>query len=156
MGVLIDLDRTIDDEWRPLDRAGTVPCEHPVIVSLEQLQAEADQLVTAYSRLAVNLPASETVEVIAPFLGHLELVVLNFEVFADGRAFSQARLLRDRYRYRGRLRARGDVVRDLLSFMQRCGIDQFELAAGEDVALALSAFGEISRNYQPEQSRRAG
>ncbi len=156
MGVLIDLNRAIEDEWRPLGSAGDAPRDQPVIVSLGQLQTEGDELVAAYRRIGVDLPANEPVESIAAFLDRIELVVVNFEVFADGRAFSQARLLRDRYRYPGKLRARGDVVRDLLSFMQRCGIDQFELAAGEDVALALAAFDEISRNYQPEPGRRAG
>ena len=69
---------------------------------------------------------------------------LNFLSFADGRAFSQARLLRERYDYRGDIRAHGEVLRDQLSFMQRCGINQFNLAEGEDLELALAALSTTS------------
>ena len=156
MGVLIDLRQVIDDEWDRVDHLAGRPANQPLLVTPRTLQSEADSQLSARRRIGVELAPAESVEAILPYLARIELIVLHFEVFADGRAFSQARLLRDRYRYRGRLRARGDVVRDLLSFMQRCGIDQFELAPGEDVALALSAFGEISRHYQPETDRRAG
>ncbi len=149
MGVLIDLCGVIDDEWRLLDVDSDLSRECPVLVSTERLLKEGESLLAVHRRIGVDLPANEPVESIAPFLSRIELVVLNFEVFADGRAFSQARLLRDRYRYPGSLRARGDVVRDLLSFMQRCGIDQFELAPGEDVALALSVSGETARSKLP-------
>ncbi len=69
-----------------------------------------------------------------------------------GRAFSQARLLRERMAYRGDIRAQGDVLRDQLSFMQRCGFTQFQLADSEEISLALNAFSDISHSYQPELS----
>ena len=67
----------------------------------------------------------------------------------DGRAFSYARLLRDRYGYKGELRAVGFVLRDHLDFMARCGIDSFELMEGKDSENALKAFHEFSVAYQP-------
>jgi len=83
------------------------------------------------------------------WLPRFELVRLHFNAFSDGRPFSQAMLLRERYAYRGNIRAHGDVLRDQLSFMQRCGINQFSLAESEDVDLALAAFQDISESYQP-------
>ena len=100
--------------------------------------------------LGVELEVTDLVEDIAGYLARLELVVLRFESFADGRAFSQARLLRERLGYTGLLRASGEVLRDQLAFMRRCGFDQFLLADGEEVDLALAAFSDINRSYQPE------
>ena len=90
------------------------------------------------------------VEDIVVFLDHLQLIVLQFKVFSDGRAFSQARLLRDRYTFCGDIRAVGDVICDQLSFMKRSGFNQFELAKGEDVDLAFRTFDQISMTYQVE------
>ncbi|MEM9014524.1 MAG: DUF934 domain-containing protein [Pseudomonadota bacterium] len=75
------------------------------------------------------------------------VIVLDFPSFADGRAYSQARLLRERYGFRGEIRARGDILRDQLFFMVRCGIDGFEMDTG-DAATANDAFSEFSFAYQ--------
>lgn len=75
------------------------------------------------------------------------VVILEFPQFKDGRAYSQARLLRERIGFDGEIRARGNVLRDQLSFMARCGIDGFEIAAG-DAASANAALNEFSLAYQ--------
>jgi uncharacterized protein (DUF934 family) len=75
-------------------------------------------------------------------------VEVNFPKFGDGRGYSIARLLRERYGYRGELRAVGQITRDLLFFMESCGFDAFELRAGEDPHEALAAFEDFSAAYQ--------
>ncbi len=75
------------------------------------------------------------------------VIILEFPAFKDGRAYSQARLLRDRIGYTGEIRARGDVLRDQLLFMARCGVNAFEFAAS-DTASAETALGEFSYVYQ--------
>ena len=75
-------------------------------------------------------------------------IAVNFPKFGDGRGYSIARLLRERYGYRGELRATGEVGRDLLHAMAQCGFDAFELRAGEDPLEALKAFGDFSAQYQ--------
>ena len=80
--------------------------------------------------------------------------MLQFPKFTDGRAYSQARLLRDRYRYKGELRASGDVLRDQLLFMRRCGFNSFvvgERAIKEDWG---KAFGEFDVFYQAAADSR--
>ncbi len=74
-------------------------------------------------------------------------IILEFPAFKDGRAYSQARLLRDRVGYTGEIRARGDVLRDQLLFMVRCGVDAFEFPA-PDAEAAETALGEFSFVYQ--------
>jgi uncharacterized protein (DUF934 family) len=75
-------------------------------------------------------------------------VEVNFPKFGDGRGFSIARLLRERYGYKGELRAVGQVARDHLYYMEQCGFDAFLLREGEDVAEALAAFDDFSEAYQ--------
>ena len=73
---------------------------------------------------------------------------LTFPAFTDGRAFSQARLLRQRFGYKGEIRATGNVLRDQYAFMQRCGFDAFEVAEDTDLAGWGRSAQAMSRHYQ--------
>lgn len=83
-------------------------------------------------------------------LSDAELVAIEFPKFTDGRGYSMARLLRGRLNYKGELRAVGNVLRDHLLFMQRCGFDAFALQPGKDIQEALSAFDELPERYQAD------
>jgi uncharacterized protein (DUF934 family) len=85
---------------------------------------------------------------VAARLHEVSLIEINFPKFGDGRGFSIARLLRERYGYKGELRAVGQVARDHLHYMEQCGFDAFLLRDGEDVAEALAAFDDFSEHYQ--------
>ena len=119
----------------------------PVTVSLGRWTAGAAEL-RGRALVGVRLAPADDVGAIAGDLKALSLVVLDFSDFADGRAYTQARLLRQRYGYRGELRALG-VRRDHAAFMARCGIDAFELAEDEDPAAVIAALDAISVQYQP-------
>ena len=86
-------------------------------------------------------------------LGSVARVEVHFPKFGDGRGFSIARLLRERYGYKGELRAVGHITRDLLFFMESIGFDAFELRAGEDPRAALAAFDDFSESYQASPKR---
>ena len=104
---------------------------------------------------AVSLANTDPVEDLAPHVGRLRLIVLNFPKFSDGRAYSQARLLRGRLGYVGELRATGGVLQDQLPFMLRCGFDSFESdqkGFGEALAKARTLFSVV---YQPAEDDRA-
>jgi uncharacterized protein (DUF934 family) len=92
---------------------------------------------------------------LAPDLERLELIELEFPKFVDGRAYSQARLLRERYGYRHELRATGNVLRDELQFMQRCGFDAFAIDDPKAVESWQAAIKEIDVFYQPAADGRA-
>lgn len=155
MPIVINNHQVIDDEWADLtNETDSFDGDSKIIVSLDQLINEFDELKLKSRALAVKLSETDSVSDILPFLNDLEMVVLLFKVFADGRAFSQSKLLRDRYAYQGEIRAVGDVIRDQLSFMQRCGFSQFQLAKTEDVNQAIHAFSDISKTYQPELSKQ--
>jgi uncharacterized protein (DUF934 family) len=123
------------DEWvRVADDAALPADDAKVIVSLSRWQAERTALITRNAAVGVVLAADDAAEDIADDLDRLSLVALTFPKFADGRAYSTARLLRGRYRFRGELRAVGNVLRDQLLFMHRCGFDAFELQKGDAAA----------------------
>ena len=85
---------------------------------------------------------------LAERLPGLKLIAVNFPKYGDGRGYSIACLLRERYGYKGELRAIGVVARDHLQLMAQCGFDAFQLREGEDAQAALAAFGDISEAYQ--------
>jgi uncharacterized protein (DUF934 family) len=99
-----------------------------VILSLTRFQAEGDRLLSEGRAVGVRLKSDEEVEVLAYDLPRLALVAFEFPKFRDGRAYSNARILRERYRFDGEVRAVGDVLREQAFFMLRCGFDAFEPA----------------------------
>ena len=111
-------------------------------------------ILIKHRRLAESSPPDLTLEAtddparVADALGAARVVAVRFAKFGDGRAYSIARLLRERHGYKGELRAIGEVGRDHLYYMQQCGFDAFELRAGEDPQEALAAFGDFSTSYQ--------
>ncbi len=101
-----------------------------VILGLARYLAEGEALLAAGRKVGVRLEADEDVEALIQALPRLSVVAPVFPKFRDGRAFSAARLLRDRYGYAGEIRAVGEVLRELANFMIRCGFDAFEPADG--------------------------
>src|SRR4029077_13115476 len=101
-----------------------------VIVSLQRFHNEGPRLLAEGRKVGVRIEANEAVEDIAADLPRIAVVALVFPKFLTGQAYSSARILRERYRYEGELRAVGDVLREQAGFMIRCGVDAFEPADG--------------------------
>lgn len=139
----------VEDDWQHVEDGAPLP-EGKVIVTLSRWKAEKDQLIgRRNSGLGIQLASSEHAEEIAADLDNFEVVALDFPSFRDGRAFTTARLLRDRYGYKGELRATGDVLRDQIFFMHRVGFDSFEVRADRSIEDALKAFDDFKNSYQP-------
>ena len=117
------------------------------ILTLAQWRERRDAL-TAGARAGVRLDPADDPAELAPDVERLQLVAINFPKFADGRGYSSAVLLRTRYGYRGELRAIGDVGRDQLFYLKRCGFDSFALAPHRDPHAALASLGDFSTRYQ--------
>jgi len=96
----------------------------------------------------IRLEPQDDPATVAARLPNASRVEINFPKFGDGRGFSIARLLRERYGYKGELRAVGEVARDHLHYMEQSGFDAFLLRDGEDVNEALAAFDDFSEHYQ--------
>jgi uncharacterized protein (DUF934 family) len=153
MATLIKERRIAADDWQLL-KAGAdgalpeIPAAGDLIVPLALWLARRDDLLARSGGLGVWLNANEGPEAIAADLQHFELVAVNFPKSADGRGYSTARLLRERHGYRGEVRAIGEVLRDSLLLMERCGFDAYTLRQDQDAAEALSAFYDFSDAYQ--------
>jgi uncharacterized protein (DUF934 family) len=149
MPTLIKDRRLATDSWRLLeDAAAALPADGGVIVTLAVWGARRDELLARTAPVGVQLGAGEGPEAIAVDLGRISLVAVHFPKFSDGRGLSTARLLRERYGYKGEVRAVGDVLRDQLLFLERCGFDSFALRDDQNAQAALAAFGELADAYQ--------
>ena len=139
------------DEWvRYLPGADMPAGPAPLLVPVAAFLAEPD-LFTGYDGpLGVEVGAGEAVEPLEPYLTRLALIALAFPKFSDGRNYSAARLLRERFAYKGELRATGDVLADQIPLMRRCGILSYEIRHRPTrAALAAGRLAEVRHFYQP-------
>jgi uncharacterized protein (DUF934 family) len=151
---LVENGRIVEDRYvRILDEAPILD-RVPVIVPANRLLADAHELIRRDGSLGVLWPNDRRVAELEPWLGHLALIALVFPKFRDGRAYSQARLLRERYGFRGELRATGDVLRDQFQFLLRAGFDAFEVKKPADAAAFAQAAARFSVFYQPSADGR--
>lgn len=134
--------------------ADAIPASGPVIVSLEQWQAHRDELIKRGPPLGIRLHSDQPPELYAADLGHFAVVALEFPKFRDGRAYSYARLLRERYGFTGELRAVGEVLLEQLFFMLRTGFDAFEIVSADPLGDYRTALADFSVWYQPAADGR--
>lgn len=125
-----------------------------LLINLKQWQQHRCMLLECGGPLGILLQSDEHPENIADDLDNFELVALDFPVFRDGRAYSYARLLRDRYEFTGELRAVGDVLLEQLHYMHRLGFNAFQLDSKQPLEDWQTAAGEFSVWYQPSGDGR--
>jgi uncharacterized protein (DUF934 family) len=151
---LVKGNKVVADEFVQVADDQTIP-DGAVLISAARLLADADGILRRNSKTGVIVPNSHPIAELVPFLDRLTAIALVFPTFRDGRAYSQARLLRERFGFRGELRATGQVLRDQFVFMLRSGFDAFEVKKDSDAA----AFAEVARRYsvvyQPTGDHRA-
>ena len=141
----------IDERWHllPLDATlDGISNSDDLIVPLGLWLESSHALKVRDGGLGVWLQSHEQIEEIADDLQFFQVIALDFPVFTDGRHFSTARLLRERYGYKGEIRAIGDVLRDQIFFMHRCGFDAFAVRPDRDPYDALQALQDFSVTYQ--------
>ncbi|MEH6474846.1 MAG: DUF934 domain-containing protein [Sneathiella sp.] len=151
MGNFIKDRKSQEDSWTPytgLEDMDNLP-SGDVYVPFDEWKSSRDALLKRNSRLGVILENTDNVAELIEDFDRLDLVVLQFPKMADGRAFTQARLLRERFGYKGEIRAVGDVLHDQVFYMQRCGFNSFEMRSDQDIPTALGAFDEMTVTYQP-------
>ena len=156
MATLIKNKRIVPDSWqllKPAAEGGTpdVPLPGDWIVPLAiwtEQRTQLSQRSGSSGRCGVLLENTEDPRVLAADFDKLALIAVSFPKFTDGRGYSIARLLR-RLGWKGELRAVGDVLRDQLFYMTRCGFDAFALRADQDAQVALTAFSDFTAPYQP-------
>lgn len=137
------------DEWTFAEDGVTTSDGGPVFVSLARFLAEHEVLLASNHPIGVRLANSDDPGQLAPWLDRLSLVELSFPKYTDGRAFSQAQLLRRRYGYKGEIRATGQILRDQLRLMIRSGFDAIQFDDADAEAVYEISSREFSDFYQP-------
>ena len=152
MPAIIKDKQIVDDSWQLLpavvEPADVEVPETNVIVPLNVWQAQKDTLAQRQGSLGVWLDCDETAEELGSDAKDLALVAINFPGFMDGRGFSTARVLRDRFQYDGELRAVGAIIRDQLCYLQRCGFNSFAMAEDINLEQALNSLNDFTEFYQ--------
>ena len=140
---LVKAGQIVDDRFVRVADGAAIPDGVPALLPAARWLDDADQLSRRQATTGLIWPNNRPVAELPPHLQYLALVALVFPSFKDGRAFSQARLLRERYGFAGELRATGQVLRDQFLFMLRAGFDALETSKATDAARRYSVF------YQP-------
>lgn len=154
MPKIIKNDSVIDDRWEILklaegDSADSIPLPTaPTLLPLAVWLARKAEIVASQAPIGVWLAANEGPEALAGDIAQFAVIAVDFPKFTDGRSYSTARLLRERYNYRGEIRAIGDVLQDQLFFMKRVGIDAYAVRADKDIDKALLGLRDFSNSYQ--------
>ena len=137
-----------DDSFATVADDAALP-ENGAIVSLTRFQKERDALLARNAPLGVRLKSAESPEVLGEDVHRLSVIVLEFPAFRDGRAFSWARILRERMTFDGEIRGAGHFLYDQIAFMKRTGFTAWDVPEGFTLELFHRALGEISNVYQP-------
>lgn len=139
----------VEDSWFLLeDMPPSPPPDGDVIAPFSGWFPQREAWSNRRGRTTFWINGDDDLEDVAQIIEEFDLIAVAFPVFTDGRCYSSARLLRERYGFKGELRAVGNVLRDQLLFMGRCGIDSFQLQEDKDPEDALKAFDELSVKYQ--------
>ncbi|ACI99567.1 DUF934 domain-containing protein [Rhodospirillum centenum] len=165
---LLENGRPVPDRWTFVPDGVPLPLDGPVIVTLSRLRREAEDLrgrppgvlppdvrPPSARFLGVKLTSAELAPEVAEFLDLLSLVAVEFPKFRDGRGFSTARELRERYGFRGEIRAVGHTLPDQYRFLLRCGFDTVEMPDDRDPAAWAAALEGIGIAYQPAMDAAA-
>lgn len=158
MATIIKDKSVVADPWLRLEPGPDgalpqVPRAGDVIVPLALWQSQREALLARPGRLGVWLKSDDEPGAIADDLRLFGVVAVDFPKFGDGRGYSSARLLRERYGWKGELRATGDIFRDQLFYLSSCGFNSFVLREGEDPQEALAWFGTFSESYTASVER---
>ena len=137
----------VADDYQLVTEVGILP-DAPVLATLEVWQQQRDEILAHGDKKGLLLKPDQHPEQLGDDIAALDLIALDFPAFADGRGYSYAVLLRQRYGYRGELRATGDVFKDNLFYLKRCGFNSFAVRADKDINIALQGLTDFSESYQ--------
>jgi uncharacterized protein (DUF934 family) len=139
----------VTDEFVHLADDAPLPPDGAVLIPAARFLGDPGAALARGGKLGVIWPNNRDIDELVPYLAKLAAVALVFPTFRDGRAYTQARLLRERFQYKGELRATGQVLRDQFMFMLRAGFDTFEVKKESDAKAFAEASDRFSVFYQP-------
>lgn len=148
MPKLIKQSVIVENVWQVLDPDFEGSIENQAVLIPLVRFLEEPSLVIGNAQTGVWINSDENPEDLEPFIEQLALIAINFPKFVDGRGYSYARILRDRFNYQGELRAIGDVLHDQLFYLKRCGFDSFAVREDKDIEIAKTGLDVFTESYQ--------
>jgi uncharacterized protein (DUF934 family) len=145
---LIRQGKLVPDPFTDASGLAKLPAGVPIIVSVEQWEAHRQELLAREQPLGLRLRSDQPPRLVSADLAHFSLIALEFPKCRDGRAYTHARMLRERLGFQGEVRAVGDVLQEQLHFMQRCGFDSFDVVAPDPELAWRTIAGDHTVWYQ--------
>ncbi len=145
---LIKENAFVEDLWIHLNDGDALTEDGDIIVTFERLEKDWSELVARHRQVGVTLRNVADPYLLRPFLDRLSLITLEFPAFADGRAYSQAKIIRNQLGFKGELRATGNVLADQAALMERCGFDSFEVGESLSIETWKKASEDLKFSYQ--------
>ena len=144
----------VEDAWTRIEGYAPIPDEGDVIIDAVRLKDDPSVLRSRKGKLGVLLMNTADPDELAPHLAKLALVALEFPSFNDGRAFSQARVLRHTLGFNGEIRATGKPMADQAGHLLRCGFDAFEASPRQPLEVWQRALAAVPRVYQRDYAAK--
>jgi uncharacterized protein (DUF934 family) len=144
----------VDDTWIAVADDTDVPEYGEILVSFDRWNANRDELKARRDPVGVQLNGEQDIRSLADDLDALALVAFEFPVFADGRCYTHARILRDQLGFKGQIRAVGDILRDQIFYMNRVGFDAFEVSDTQAIEEVIEGLNDFSVTYQASSDVR--
>ncbi len=140
----------VEDSWKTIAAGQDIPPSGHVIIPLDWWQAQRGAFTGSNVPIGVRIEPGTRIESFAQDIPRMSVIALAFPKFQDGRAFSTAQLLRERYGFKGELRAVGEILLDQLQMLARCGFDTFEITDGPTLqAIKEGRATQFTKFYQP-------
>ena len=146
---LVKQGRITTDPFVHVVDGAELPDDGAILIPAARLLEDPEAVLKRAGKVGVIWPNNRDLDDLVPYLDRLAVIALVFPTFRDGRAYSQARLLRERHGYDGELRATGQVLRDQFVFMSRAGFDAFEVKKDADADAFAATMKRYSVFYQP-------
>lgn len=140
--------QVVENNWQLVAADTEIPPAGNILVPAAYWQANQQRLADHSGDVGVWIDSHEEIEAFSGSIAAAPVIAINFPKFVDGRGFSLARLLRERYGYIGEIRAVGHFIRDQLYMMQRCGFNAFQFDSEIDLAAASQSLTDFSDSYQ--------
>lgn len=149
MGDLLLNGQTATDDWQIIDDDSAIPAGGKVIIGWDRWKAEATSLASTDAEIGVAIPNDLDVAAEGGKLVDANMISIDFPAFSDGRGYSQARLLRERFSFKGQIRATGDVLADQAYYMFRCGFDALVPRHDQEMPQMAQSWKDFNLAYQP-------
>jgi len=146
---VLDAGLVVPDHWEHAGDEQNLPAGQNFIVCLDRLKRDREFLFAREAPLGVTLPPGTKAAEVAEFLERLDLVVVGFPKFRDGRGFTLARTLRERHGFEGEIRATGHILPDQYALLLRCGFSTVEVPETAHLSVWQAALERYKVAYQP-------